>query len=372
MVRFFRFAGFSSWRDATRVRSGIKGAMVSHGSEQFHFYGLTLAVQSASSTLVNEIRRDFSYFQAAQTEPQVQVRAHLRPPPYAELPSAPAFRFTLRSVCFVLGTCVYIDYFGQGLAIFDRRTRRCEVYSADPDRLHEIVYFFILSTVGQHLRSKGIHRVHALGVSYARQGVLILLPSGGGKSTMAMHLLHRPDFLLLAEDTPLVDRSGRLLPFPSRLGARPTPQMDIPTKYVGSMRRMELPPKTLLDIEYFRDRIAEPVPPRFLFVGERNLGAVSEILPLSRSRAAKALFQDLVVGRGVYQGREFLGKKGQQEWLDKGKVVIARLHTALRLLSRVSSYRFIMGRNIEKNCQTLTEFLHQTPDRPGSTPLRAK
>jgi len=336
-------------------------------TESFSFYGLTLAVHSASSALVQEIRRDFSYFHAAQGEPRVQVQAHLRSPPYADLPSAPAFRFTLRSVCFVLGTCVYIDYFGQGLAIFDRQTQRCEVFSADPDHLHEIVYFFMLSIVGQHLRGKGIHRVHALGVSYARQGLLILLPSGGGKSTMAMHLLHRPNFLLLGEDTPLVDRSGLLLPFPLRLGARPTSQTDIPPEYVRTLQRMELPPKMLVDVEYFRDRIAEPVTPRFLFVGERNLGVVSEIRPLSRYRAGKALLQDLVIGRGVYQGREFLGKKGQQEWLDKGKVVVARLHTALRLLSRVSSYRFIMGRNIEKNCQTLVEFLRRNRESSEET-----
>ncbi|MGE0682988.1 MAG: hypothetical protein AB7P69_19055 [Candidatus Binatia bacterium] len=328
-------------------------------TESFSFYDLTLAVHSASSALVEEIRRDFSYFHSSQGEPQVQIQAHLRPPPYADLPSAPAFRFTLRSVCFVLGTCVYIDYFGQGLAIFDRQTQRCEVFSTDPDRLHEIVYLFMLSTVGQYLRSKGIHRVHALGVSYAQQGLLILLPSGGGKSTMAMHLLHRPDFLLLGEDTPLVDRSGMLLPFPLRLGMLPTRQTDIPTAYVRTMQRMELPPKMLVDVEYFRGRIAEPVTPRFLFVGQRDLGAVSEIRPLSRYRAGKALLQDLVAGRGVYQGREFLGKQGQQEWFDKGKVVAARMQTSLRLLARVFPYRFILGRDIEKNCQTLLEFLHK-------------
>jgi hypothetical protein len=225
-----------------------------------------------------------------------------------------------------------------------------------------------LSIIGQHLRSKGIQRVHALGVSYARQGLLILLPSGGGKSTLAIRLLRQPDFLLLGEDTPLVDRSGMLLPFPLRMGVLSALQIDIPAEYVRTVRRMELPPKTLIDAEYFRDRIAEPVMSRFLFVGERNLGAVSEILPLSHYRAGKALLQDLVIGRGVHQGREFLGKKGRQEWLDKGKVVAARLYTSLRLLTCVSSYRFIMGRNIEKNCQTLIDFLHREMDSSETTP----
>jgi hypothetical protein len=59
----------------------------------------------------------------------------------------------------------------------------------------------------------------------------------------------------------------------------------------------------------------------------------------------------------VYQGREFLGKVGGSESFDKGKVAFARLRNGLRLLSRVSSHRFTLGRNIEKNVQTLINFL---------------
>jgi hypothetical protein len=336
-------------------------------AEHFTFYGMTIVVRSSSPAIVEEIRRDFSYFHAPTGEAQVEVRAHLNTPPYAELPPAPAFRFTLRSVCFLLGERVYIDYFGQGLAIFDRRAQRCEVYSNEPDRLHEIVYLFMLSIVGQHLRSKGIHRVHALGVNYAQQGVLLLLPSGGGKSTMAMQLLQQPGFSLLGEDTPLIDRQGLLLPFPLRLGVLPTHWMDIPSAYVRTMNRMELPPKTLIDIEYFRDRISGPVAPQVLLVGERNLGDLAGIESLSRRRAFQALLHDLVMSRGVYQGREFLGKKGKQEQIDKGKVSVSRLYNSLRLLSRVSPYRFVMGRNIEKNCQTLVEFLHTRIERSRAT-----
>lgn len=326
-------------------------------AECFDFHGLTITVRSASPVLVEEIRRDFSYFHAPPGAARVEVQAHLTAPAYAELPPAPAFRFTLRSICFLRGDVVYIDYFGEGLAVFDRRAQRCEVYSADPDRLHEITYLFMLSMVGHHLRDKGIHRVHALGVAHAQRGVLLLLPSGGGKSTMAVQLLQQPGFSLLGEDTPLVDRRGMLLPFPLRLGVLPTQQTNIPSAYVRTMNRMELPPKTLIDIAYFQDRISGPVAPRFLLVGARNLGEVSEITPLARRHALKALFSDLIIARGVYQGREFLGKLGSSESFDKGRVALARLQNCFRLLSRVSSYRFILGRNIELNARTLIHFL---------------
>ncbi|HKA54444.1 MAG TPA: hypothetical protein VKJ47_12365 [Candidatus Binatia bacterium] len=148
----------------------------------FDFHGLSLAVCSTSALLVEEIRRDFSYFLVPERETQVRVHAHLLPPPYADLPAVPASRFTLRNVCFRRGDVIYLDYFGQGLAVFDRRARRCDVYGTVPDLVHEIVYLFVLSTVGRYLGGLGIHRVHALGVSYRRQGVLLLLPSGGGRA----------------------------------------------------------------------------------------------------------------------------------------------------------------------------------------------
>jgi len=267
-----------------------------------------------------------------------------------------------RNVCFRNKKITYIDYFGQGLAVFDREGKQCVVYGTDPDLVHEIVYLFILSTVGQYLDSRGIHRVHALGVSYHNRGILLLLPSGGGKSTMALELLRQPDFLLLGEDTPLIDRRGRILPFPLRLGVRPEQDTKVPPQYLRTVRRMEFDPKTLIDIDYFRDRLGQVVEPGFILVGERNLGEVSEIVPLARHRAFKALVKYVVVGLGVYQGMEFLLERGLWEVLGKGGVAASRLYNSLRLLARTPSYRFILGRSTEKNCQTLLEFIRQRCD----------
>jgi len=233
-------------------------------TECFNFYGLTIEVSSPSVDLVEEVGRDFAYFRVPTGQGQVQVQLCFTPPPYAELPPVPASLFTPRNVCFQNKKITYIDYFGQGLAVFDREEKQCTVYGTDPDLVHEIAYLFILSTVGQYLDSRGIHRVHALGVSYHNQGILLLLPSGGGKSTMALELLRHPGFLLLGEDTPLIDRRGRILPFPLRLGVRPEQDTGIPPQHLRTVRRMEFDPKTLIDIEYFYDRLGQMVEPGFM------------------------------------------------------------------------------------------------------------
>lgn len=327
--------------------------------ERFAFYGLTIAVDSPSADLLAGVRRDFAYFSApaSAVEEEFRIQAETAPPPFAGLPALPAAFFTPRNVCFRNGDVSYIDYFGEALAVFDRRRRCCTIHAVDPDLLHEIVYLLILSTVGEHLDARGIHRVHALGVSHRGRGVLLLLPSGGGKSTMALELLRRPDFLLLSEDTPLVDRTGRLLPFPLHLGIRPEQQTEVPARYLRTVRRMEFDPKTLIDIEYFSDRLSGPVDPESILIGERNSSDGSEIVPASKAQALRALTKYMIVGLGVYQGLEFLLERGPRELLGKGKLVASRLRNALRLLGRARAYRFVLGRDVRRNGETLLAFL---------------
>ncbi len=101
---------------------------------------------------------------------------HLEPPPYSRIPPVNASFFTPRNVCFRDGNIAYIDYFGQGLAIHEKRAGRCTVYGEDFDRVREIAYYFILSAVGEYLDGIGMHRVHAVGVTREGRASLLLLP----------------------------------------------------------------------------------------------------------------------------------------------------------------------------------------------------
>lgn len=328
--------------------------------EHFSFYGMVVEVASPAAHLVEQVRRDFLHFRTPPRE-HVDMRLQLlaEPPSYDELPSVPATVFTPRNVSFRNGQVTWIDYFGRALSAFNRSAGECTVRTTDEDLLHEIAYLFILSTVGEHLDRQRMHRLHALGISFRGQGVLLLLPSGGGKSTIAINLLRKPEFLLLGEDTPLIDRRGWVLPFPLRLGIRADATTDIPPKFLRTMKRMEFEPKTLIDLDYFEGRVGAAVPSRLLIVGTRYLGDVSEIEPLPRRRAMGSLVSNMVVGLGVYQGLEFLLERSTSEIAGKVGMVSSRLHNAVRLLRRASVYRFRMGRDVEKNTETLATFIRE-------------
>ncbi len=334
-------------------------------TEFFEFYGLRVEVLSDHAELLHEIRRDFAWFSAGTAtagSPRMDVTIRFEDPPYASLPSVPASVITPRNVSFRDGDVSYVDYFGRGLAIVNAKAGTCVIFGSDFDLVREIAYLFLLSTVGQHLDRIGKHRVHAMGVNYKGHGILLLLPSGGGKSTMTMALLGEPDFTILSEDTPLLDRSGRIHPFPLRLGFRNDGGSEVPEEQRRTLNRMEFDPKTFVDVDFFRHKVSEPVDVGLVLIGERNSGSGSSITPLSRRRAMHGVIKYLVVGLGVYQGLEFLLERGLGDMLGKRGVVSSRFRNGVTLLRRASSWKFVLGRDTALNTQTLISFIRQQYD----------
>lgn len=329
-------------------------------TSRFTFHALPVSVTSSSAELIDHLRRDFSCFETPEGQGGgLEVEALLEPPDYSGLPDIPAAFVTPRNVVYRHGELSYLDYFGRGLAVRDRRTQRYAVYSPDLDMLREIVYLLILSRSGRHFDSQGVHRLHALALSFRGRGVLLLLPSGGGKSSTALELLGRPEIRLMSEDSPLIDRNGDILPFHTCLGIKfGSPRPDIPDRYLRHVRRMEFDPKTLVDLEFFQEHLETArTAPWQLIVGQRQLGSSSRLQPIPRLAAFKSLVTNMVVGIGLYQGLEFILERSTSEVLGKSTLVASRLFNALQLLRRVECHRFFMGRNIKQNCEVLETFL---------------
>ena len=332
------------------------------GSEKstiFSFYGFGIKVKSSDSQAIDNIQKDFSFFLDPNKIPEIHFEIFTTPPDYQSLPSLRPSGHSPRNFSYRDKNLLLVDYFGRGLLKFDSAKKEYKIFSADPHLRHEIVFLTILSLVGRNLDSRHIHRVHGLGLEINGQGILILLPQGGGKTTLMMELLKCPNVKLISEDTPLLNSNGEILPFPIRIGIDANAGFpDLPEKYLRLIKRMEFEPKYLLDIEYFKDKIAKnPCKLKFTFEGIRCLGNDSQIIPVSKLQILRAFFINSVIGLGVYQGIEFILLSSPLEIIKKIALLASRFKNSSRAALKTKSYYFLTGSDKNKNIETFVNFL---------------
>jgi hypothetical protein len=328
-------------------------------------YGVTAVIASAVPSLVNDIAEDFAHFRVESfaAPPMLSVRMHLQAPPYESVPSRAATVYTPRNVSFQDKGTTYIDYSGRALATLVKATGELNAYSMNLDLLYEVAFLFLLSQLSERLDELHIHRIHALGISIDGRGALVLLPMGGGKSTLAAQLLRDDRVRMLSDDSPMVTRDGSLRGFPLRIGILPGSESHFEPHQLRTVQRMEFGPKLLVRHEYFESRIVSEAEPGFLFVGRRSLSEACVIVPCSRLLALKSLIPNCVVGLGLFQGMEFVFHRGFREIFVKLAIAFSRLRNCIALVRRSQTSVVILGRNGEQNAATILRFLEERSRR---------
>jgi hypothetical protein len=210
------------------------------------------------------------------------------------------------------------------------------------------------------LERKRFHRIHGLGVELGGKGAIILLPSGGGKSTMALSFLgHNNQFRLISEDSPLIRRDGYLVPFPLRIGVHPqNVPVNIDPQFIRLDKRIEFSPKISIDIRFFGDQISrEPVPAVSLLLGIRTTGKDAKITPAPRRAVLRHVLANSIIGIGLYQGLEYLVQKNFGEALQHAGLLFSRAYNNMILLRHTRVYQFLIGRDVSRNYECLRDFL---------------
>ena len=225
------------------------------------FYGLPVRVRSEWAEVLDELRLDFWWFaRAAEAggaptgEEAVEIVVERRTPDFDAFGDVTASFVTPRNVVYQQPGRTLVDYFGRALSVVERDRERATVQGLDRHLAHEAVYHFVLSRVGRHLDARGLPRLHSLALSTEDGAVAVMLPSGGGKSTLALRALEDERVRILAEDTPLIDRRGRLHPFPLRMAINTTDAARVDPGHVRRIERMEFHPKLALDPAFVGDR----------------------------------------------------------------------------------------------------------------------
>ncbi|NNN06831.1 MAG: hypothetical protein HKL90_13105 [Elusimicrobia bacterium] len=310
---------------------------------------------SGDAQVLEELRRDFAFFVRADlTDFAEELELIGQAPSPGRLDGWPLWIGRGHRICVGHGER-RISYADGAAAAFDFTTRRGKVWSASPERLRELGYLLVLSRAGEALDAVGLHRVHALGFEWKNSAGLLLLPSGGGKSELALALLRHTEAGILSDDTPLVDSTATAHAFPLRMGFRPSADLsEVPERWVRPFLRSDYAPKRVVDYDFFRDRVRGGLPVRWLLIGRKSAGApkISAIGDLS---AATALLTGLVVGHGVAQMAEYRLRPTDAWGLTRDAFFRAR--TARALLRRVQTRTFALGTNPRGAALALADFL---------------
>ena len=279
-----------------------------------------------------------------------------RAPDFGAFGAIEASFATPRNVVYQTEGHTLVDYFGRALSVLDWRTGRLTLQGEDEHLVHEAAYHFLVSRIGEHLDRIGLPRLHALGLATPDGAVAVMLPSGGGKSTLALRALKADGVGLLSEDSPLMDRHGRLHPFPLRIGVNDA--RGLPDAKLRRLERMEFHPKLALEVEAFADRIcSEPQPLRHLVIGRRSLGTSAKLERLPRRAAAGTLLREAVVGVGLYQGMEFVLRRGGSDALRQVRPAAVRSLCCVAAARSARVWRLTLGRDHDENWRALAPLL---------------
>lgn len=329
-------------------------------TSQFDFYGVGVHVESSEQEFQRSVEHDFSYFGRPTENPYLRIAYTKSRPDYDGLPEMVCSLATPRNICFRSDHCVYIDYFGQALNIHDLRANTSRIFTEDLELAHEIAYLTILSRMSEALEKKRLHRIHGLGIEAGGKGAIVLLPSGGGKSTLALMLLRKNNqFRLISEDSPLLRADGYLLPFPLRIGVNPhNVPAGIDPVFLRPDKRIEFSSKMNIDIRCFGDQILlHAVPAKSLLLGVRTTGRRAQITPTSKGAILRHVLANSIIGIGLYQGLEFLMQKSFGESAKHIGLLMSRAYNNMILLHRARVYNFVIGRDLEQNYECLRDFL---------------
>ncbi len=333
------------------------------GVVYLHFHGVVVSVSSKDEQLLDYVRHDFSYFIVERQEEDLKIEFRLEKVNPNKLPPMESSAITARNIVFKNENVSYVDYFGRALNICKIKFKSYLVITDDKNIGREIIYLTILSRVSSILERRRIHRIHALGFVYDTCGGLVLLPSGGGKTTLALSLLNSNNekLKLMSEDSPLLTHDGKMLPFPLRIGVlEHSLPVGINKDFTRRTPRMEFGTKITIDALWKKEKIATlPIKTNIVLIGKRSTKDSAIILPISTFCSIKACLVNLVIGVGLFQGMEFIAQNSTRDILVGLKILVSRFVTNIKLLLTTKKYSFVLGRNPEENIKVLVEFLEK-------------
>jgi hypothetical protein len=330
-------------------------------SLELNFYGIKVFIE-CDSGLADKLSLDFSYFKNDPASVLVDgVTVNITasadngiiPPPPAK-----RFKFKVHDFAFFDSDGVrHVEYGERGMGEYDFSQEKGRLSSRDPGLLHELAYLMILSRVGEILDRHGVHRVHALGGSLNRMGFLVVMPQGGGKTTLGLGLLDIAGFALFSDDAPLVTGSGKIYPFPVRIGVNKKDEIKVPAGFVGKMERRKFGEKSLIDIEYYKNRIAVPGMCSLILFAKRGGKNAPTIHRVGALTGFWYLFKPLILGIGVPQVIEYFIRFDFLDIISKIRILYSRSAAVVKLVSNSKLAALTLSDDAKVNASFVADYI---------------
>lgn len=300
--------------------------------------------------LYRNLKEDFqSFVGSANMAPHFILEIRLpseRPPP--QFKDKPLFQTRM---CQAFGwskrVCRYPDQHELHL-----KNKKATLFGAPGDLIYEIAFTFILSRSGEEIETRNRWlRLHALAFELEKEKVLVLSPSGVGKSFLSSQVLSAGGNLLGDEIIWFDGKTFHGFPIRRALFQEDAEALHLPQG--RTFHRKLFDQKILFPIppENTQDRMENPM----IFWGRQ--GGHFRIRPL-RWWENVTLFAHLVLGLGLPQMAEFLLR------LDHGigliETLATRIEKSLLLLSKNEIWRLTLKRKSQTNLNHLLDWL-KTP-----------
>lgn len=335
----------------------------------FDFYDQKVCVESEWDELLSLLEKDFSIFRVNIQEQSVdqkilKIEIVKGLPCDMKIPEMVSRMQTLNSITYQQGPIRYNDYYGKLLSIFDYQREFGQLISMDIDKAHEVAYLLILSRIGKRLDVQGLHKLHAFAISYKNIAFVCMMPTKGGKSTLLMELLKNDGVKMISDDIPLIDDSGRVHPFPIKIGTEHAWNNALnvlnPKENIYQLKREQYGTKTFISLRGLADKVEKPgaiFEKVIIAEGFRFNSDNSEIKYASWIGTFVGLFKHGIIGIGLPMIIEYFWEFGAKDFLVKTKIFLFRLYAFFIFSIKSKRIKIQLGKRSDLATIKILKFL---------------
>lgn len=325
-------------------------------------FGIHIRIGTNCEFVFQNLAKDFALFRSDMESfgnVQVTISTFEQIPPYDRVPPIEASLYDHGLICYKKKNINYVVYSCDGLLIYNFSIETGDIFGTDKVFLYEKTKLTLLSRLGELLDRRGLHRIHAFGISYRDKTLICLIPMEGGKTTTVLNLLKAdPAIQIVADDLCFIDRKGILHPFLMRLGARdPDLVQGVPPEFVNEIERPYYGVKYFIEPTFFKDRIGQPTRLTHILVGKRAFCPESKIEPISKIKAMGPLLESGIFGVGLPQLLEFFVRGGSRMFFQRAGIVLSRIFFCLSLQGKTKTFAIKIGLNKKATRDEILRFL---------------